>query len=677
MSSTRKFPLSTSALSIGTLMFSLLFCFQATIAGAEEFSSFADRPDWVVDEKVPEPLEAHLRSVEGGKYYLLLDRQIRLEEDFKYHFSRTAVQVTNREGLEDTGQLSFVFDPSDETFQIHAVRVIRNDQVLDLSRDILFEAVRQEEELDSGIIDGDITVFGEVKNLQVGDIVVTEVSWQMKQNLWPGHLFNQFDTNWSVPVARYAYRFAIPLNKKVKIKYTGNEVKPKISEGEKYRHYTWAKDNPDILSPEKNVPSWYSTQSYFEISTMESWAEVVEWGMPHYALEGDLPESVLSFIKSSGLDDATKAEQITQTVRYVQDDIRYVGEETGLGSHIPRQPDIVAGRGYGDCKGKSLLLVAMLRYFEIPAWPALTDINTGYGLPKALPSVSAFDHVIVKLVYQGQPYFIDATYSLQGGSFPNIKQPDHGYVLTLASDTVEPEPIRLRKLDEVDYKAEETFSFEEVEGGTEIFLTVEAVRTGRQADRFRTNLARRSVAKLEKEYIKYYEDFYPGIELVSALQIEDERDANRIITSESYKVSADKVKSADILKKFTVNGDATANILYEITERNRKQPLYLPGPVNRQHTVVLKDSADDIEDFEPVTHSTEYIEYSLSSKPDGSDAIFVWSLRTTGHEIAPDQFTKYKEVYEDIDGWESIYWDFSNRNEDLAVTILKSLFGID
>src|SRR3546814_13646976 len=84
-----------------------------------------------------------------------------------------------------------------------------------------------------------------------------------------------------------------------------------------------------------------------------------------------------------------KAEdRVTEVTRYIQDNIRYVGEEMGEGSYVPRRPALVLERGYGDCKDKSLLLAVALRRVGIDAVPALVSTSPGFDLPDRKSVVS-------------------------------------------------------------------------------------------------------------------------------------------------------------------------------------------------------------------------------------------------------------------------------------------------
>lgn len=64
-------------------------------------------------------------------------------------------------------------------------------------------------------------------------------------------------------------------------------------------------------------------------------------------------------------------------VRFVENEIRYRGENLGVYSHTPKAASHVLAKGAGDCKEKSNLLLALLTTIGVDANLAL--VNTGYG----------------------------------------------------------------------------------------------------------------------------------------------------------------------------------------------------------------------------------------------------------------------------------------------------------
>ncbi len=92
-------------------------------------------------------------------------------------------------------------------------------------------------------------------------------------------------------------------------------------------------------------------------------------------------------------------------------EVRYTGVELGEAALVPRSPAEVLARGYGDCKDKATLLVALLRRAGVPAYVALLRAGPGQDVEPELPGIGhmgSFDHAIVFV--PGTPaLWIDAT----------------------------------------------------------------------------------------------------------------------------------------------------------------------------------------------------------------------------------------------------------------------------
>ena len=93
---------------------------------------------------------------------------------------------------------------------------------------------------------------------------------------------------------------------------------------------------------------------------------------------------------------------------FLDKEVRYTGIEFGENSIIPHATDDTLTRKYGDCKDKALLLVAMLRAAEIPAYMALLNVGGQMGAVPELAGIGVFNHAIV--VVPGNPdQWIDPT----------------------------------------------------------------------------------------------------------------------------------------------------------------------------------------------------------------------------------------------------------------------------
>lgn len=105
----------------------------------------------------------------------------------------------------------------------------------------------------------------------------------------------------------------------------------------------------------------------------------------------------------------TNQEKVEAILYWVQDNIKYVAFEAGLGGFIPREADLVYNRRYGDCKDMSSILYQMINSVGIPAyytWIGTREIPYGYN---EVPTPAVDNHMICSY-HDGERYvFLDAT----------------------------------------------------------------------------------------------------------------------------------------------------------------------------------------------------------------------------------------------------------------------------
>ncbi len=123
---------------------------------------------------------------------------------------------------------------------------------------------------------------------------------------------------------------------------------------------------------------------------------MVDWGVRINPLQttftGELAETIAKLKKESGGD---QKKYFRAAVTLVQDEVRYMGIETGPYSHKANTPSKVFKQRYGDCKDKSLLLASILNANGIEAHLALLNTELENKLSDFIPSANLFDHAVV------------------------------------------------------------------------------------------------------------------------------------------------------------------------------------------------------------------------------------------------------------------------------------------
>ena len=170
------------------------------------------------------------------------------------------------------------------------------------------------------------------------------------------------------------------------------------------------------------VPVWPMVR----YSTGESWNAVASTyhGRVEEQLAGmDLEEVVEGIL---GGEDLGRRETIDRLLAWLHQEVRYTGLEFAEAAIIPRPPSETLERGYGDCKDKATLLIALLRTADIPAVVALLNTGPGQDISPKLPGFGFFDHAIVHVPGEGKGdsgLWIDPTDEFaRAGELPRMDQ---------------------------------------------------------------------------------------------------------------------------------------------------------------------------------------------------------------------------------------------------------------
>jgi hypothetical protein len=97
---------------------------------------------------------------------------------------------------------------------------------------------------------------------------------------------------------------------------------------------------------------------------------------------------------------ATPLDKMRALAQFVQQDIRYVAIELGIGGWQPHPAADVFVRRYGDCKDKATLMSSMLREIGVDSYDLRINTRRGSVTP-ATPAHLAFNHAIIAIKLPG------------------------------------------------------------------------------------------------------------------------------------------------------------------------------------------------------------------------------------------------------------------------------------
>lgn len=507
----------------------------------------------------------------GGQYYLLSEGQYHGEK--KESFYRYASKALTESGLENISAIQVNYDPSYQQLTFNSILVWRSGKSINKLPDAKFEILRREENLDRLIYDKSIDVIYNVEDVQVGDIVEYSYTVAGRNPVFEDKIFRIFYTNYTVPVGKSYDRFVCREGRQIEVKTSNNASSPHTETKDGITSYEWERDNVPALPTEDGTPYWYNAYDKIEISEYKDWSEISRWALPLYSTKDTESKEIDSKITEIKNGDSTVEAQVTQAIRFVQDQVRYLSFSGGIQGYKPHNPAQVFKQRFGDCKDKSLLLVFMLTKLGIESYPALVNTSFGKSLGELLPSPTVFDHCIVQLKFQDTTYWVDPTLTLERGSFRKSSEANYHRALVISSTTSGLQPIEFKNLNSK-MKVDESYSFKMV-GGTAT-LTVKTVFEGSEANTIRNYYKSNSAEQIKKSYTNFYANDYSEISMVDYVKFEDDLVNNVVTSTENYE-----------LENFWQYDSSTSTHTAELYARVIAQQLSLPSSKSRKYPLAV------------------------------------------------------------------------------------------
>jgi tetratricopeptide (TPR) repeat protein len=397
------------------IVFLLSFSITEPLVAGEEII-YEQLPDWVEQADI----ESLGSNQKGG--LILLDQQSRIEQGQLWSYIETGFAFNTPESLTQFGTLSAAWLPDKGDLRIHHVELIRGDQVIDLlASGERFDVLRREQGLEIRLLTGILTATMPVSGAQIGDIVRLAYSTTLSDQAlgeevqWRGAFLGehvslshgQVSVSWpaDLTVARFARGDA-------------EAIEPTLVDG----YWEWSVQLP-VSKPQLmplDAPTRFRRGHQMQVTTYPDWQSVSRQMSQHYAVTGAIEPggalaSEIEAIARKSDDDLMRT---MLALRLVQDQISYLLDGLDGGNYLPQTPEETWRLRYGDCKAKSVLLLAILQELGIESEVALVSSQGGDALPQLAPMPANFDHMIVHAKIDGTSYWLDGT--ITGASLETI-----------------------------------------------------------------------------------------------------------------------------------------------------------------------------------------------------------------------------------------------------------------
>ncbi len=447
----------------GRVIVAGLLAATATAAQASDKPIYAPAPDWVT----PAPAVDLATLADDAPVFLILDRQQRLQDGQVWSYQDTETRAANPEILSQIGTVSLTWSPDKGDLIIHRAEIVRGAEHIDLLKGgDPFTVLRREQQLEQLQLDGMLTATMAVSGLRVGDALRLTYSTTQKDPTLAGNV----QTFAPIVADPFRVRFARerllwPEGAGLHYKVLGDKIAPVVTRAGGYRELVITEPvakQPDMPG---DAPPRYKRGTAIEATTFTDWASVSKVMAPLYDTGGTIaPDSPLA-AEVARIEQATAdpARRAMLALQLVQDKVRYLFNGMDNGNYVPQKPAVTWQSRYGDCKAKTMLLLALLHEMKIDAEPVLASSNLGDAVPTRLPMPGAFDHVLVHATIGGRSLWLDGTDI--GAQFVDIDDvPAFANVLPLRAGGADIMPLPIRTAARPD--ADITIAFDQSAGLT-------------------------------------------------------------------------------------------------------------------------------------------------------------------------------------------------------------------
>lgn len=379
----------------------------ASAARSEGGLSYAPPAKWVVSAPAPTTQEA---PPSAPLRFVYQDQQIRIGPSGQDNYSAFRIRILKPEALR-IGNVSLGWSRSGGSATVHHLRIIRDGQVIDVLKEQRFQIIQREGGMEQSILDGQLTALLQIPGLRVGDELEFAATIVQRDPTFGEHAYglNQLPTLGMPGVFRYqlswpdqktlAWRATRDLAQAIPVKAGGRSS------------ISYELRDPTGVIVNDGSPPRYNVRRLIEYSDFENWRDLSSRVSAMYdeaaILSSGSPLRVeAARIAAASADPVDRAQA---ALRLAQEMIRYVYVGLDGGNYRPAPVDTTWQRRFGDCKAKTVLLLALLRELKIEAEPVLVNALGDDGIDARLPSPAVFNHVLVRARIDGKSYWLDGT----------------------------------------------------------------------------------------------------------------------------------------------------------------------------------------------------------------------------------------------------------------------------
>lgn len=474
-------------------------------------------------------------------------------------YTSMAYTLNDPNMLNSAAKSNFIL-AEDEVLYIHTLSVVRDGKVIDKLNDInvkVLDYVRDENQA-SFNDEKKVTVL--IRDLHLNDIFIIETSTELKYQ--EDSIRNQF-FRWiyTYPNSYWAYgKYRFELKNETGQQLEVNYNYFRDDEGKIIEKEREIVENQKSYVIEKNSyigeePNELELLPFIDFTTQKTYPEITKTISDLYQkfYQVDVTDFAADFIAE--LDELPSLQhKIRHAIDFVQKEVYYLYNEAEMDGHEPQPAEVTYNTKQGDCKAKTLLLKVLLDYLGVDSEFILVSYDRDIFLPVYAPSPFNFNHAILKINYENQVYFVDATINNDQGFLENRQKNSFMYYLEIKAGTElqKQEPFQ----DQVP-SVEEVFHCDVKENNA--YVTFERKLRGRMANGSREMFKNDSI----KDIINRYN--FATYSNMTLYKKYEENEIDKYFSDESIKIVEDNKE----LNELSIIYKATISDPYIVENKNR------------------------------------------------------------------------------------------------------------
>jgi hypothetical protein len=366
------------------------------------------KPNWVIDV----PTVAKSTSQPNALIEILYsDTQVRVLKAGHETYIAQRFKILRPEAL-SAASLKFVWRPSVGQATVHSATLVRKDGTsINQIGKTPFQIIQREENLEQSMLTGITTAVLPIPGVEVGDEIEFSVTIAERDPTFGEKNFGVVQ----LPLIELPGQFRARIlnaNNPLHQTHISTDLATFVASPKENRNdLIVSMENPKSANIPEGAPGRFAIGRLLEFSGFSGWTDVSRsfWSLFQTASQlpsGSTLHKEIANIAQSHSDQSSRA---LAALKLVQDRVRYVYVGLGSGNYTPATAEETWERRYGDCKGKTALLLSVLKGLGIQAEAVLVNQSGMDGISGRLPSPGSFDHVLVRAIVDGKAYWLDGT----------------------------------------------------------------------------------------------------------------------------------------------------------------------------------------------------------------------------------------------------------------------------